>query len=209
MSCGHAISCENMYKYVKSNAERLDIIDIKCPVEKCNQIWDFETIAAVANLSQDEYLQYSSLFEKRRAALNNCTCPHCKSFVKRPNNLSHFRVKCVLCKGADFCFVCGLQWKGYGMQICGNDDCSTKSINDTLQTCPMKTPDYIKIQVPKFRACPNCITLIGHKEKCKHMTCYHCKTEFCFVCLGIKQNGAWPCQSHSYECKVAPRQILT
>jgi len=209
MPCGHAISCHNMFQYLKSQVEKLSIIDIICPVPNCKQIWDFDRVASVSNLSNDEYLQYSCILEKRRAAQNNCQCPHCQCFVKRPDNLTHFRVRCGLCKGADFCFVCGMVWKGHGMQICGHDDCSTKGINDTLKYCPMKTPDYVKIQVPQFRACPNCITLIGHKEKCKHMKCYHCKADFCFICLGVKTNGAWACQSHTYECNVAPRQVLS
>jgi len=209
MPCGHAISCLNMFNYIQSKANNLKIIDIECPVVQCKRIWDFDTCAAVANLNQQEYLKYSIIFENRRIAQNTCSCPHCKSFVKRPNNLTHFRVKCLKCKGSDFCFACGNVWKGNGMQICGYSDCSTIALNDILQNCPMKIPDYVKVQVPKYRACPNCLTLIGHKDRCKHMECYKCKTFFCFICLGVKSSNGWPCQSHTYECKVAPRQILS
>ena len=63
--------------------------------------------------------------------------------------------------------------------------------------------------IPDTRACPKCHTLIHHKEQCKHILgCPGCKTYFCFVCLGIKVNGEWPCGDAYDPCKIAPRQVL-
>lgn len=71
-------------------------------------------------------------------------------------------------------------------------------MNDILKNCPSKKIN--KLDVPSIRACPKCYTRIEHKENCKHMKCYNCKTEYCHICLGIKANGVWPCGNYNDEC---------
>jgi len=191
----------------KSCAERLDIIDIKCPVPKCDAIWDFKTISVVSALSAQEYLQYSSIFEQRRIKINTRQCPNCNVFVKRPNDLSYFRLVCLSCNGSHFCFLCNKKWLGNGLQVCGNQGCGTEQINKVLQNCKMVQPTYIKNEVPQFRACPVCITLIAHEANCKVMTCYNCKCKFCFSCLLYSKENKYPCDPYK-DCDISPRQIL-
>lgn len=39
---------------------------------------------------------------------------------------------------------------------------------------------------PKIRACPKCGKLIEHDTQgCRRVTCSHCNTDFCFICLKV------------------------
>lgn len=69
------------------------------------------------------------------------------------------------------CWVCLKSWKSKESQICGNKNCSTTGeYNKILKTCDTKTIENIS-NVPIYRACPNCYTLIEHRDACRHMTC--------------------------------------
>jgi hypothetical protein len=60
---------------------------------------------------------------------------------------------------------------------------------------------------PQYRACVHCMTIIEHREACKHMSCKCCKKSFCWVCLSTIRNGSWPCGSFNEYCgKVAQAQ---
>jgi len=72
----------------------------------------------------------------------------------------------------------------------------------------MVNPEYIDLLVPEYRACPVCLTLIGHKSDCKIMKCYQCpNTHFCFSCLKSSLDDSYPC-TYNAICVVSQRQIL-
>jgi len=211
MPCGHAFSPLTIFQYIKMQSENLMATKIECPVVKCNKEWSFELAAAAADLNSEEFVKYGNIFASRQVNENDLikSCPHCSALVQRPENLTMLRVKCTQCKGSDFCWSCSKSWQGGGFTVCGNNDCGTKYVNDQLKSCGMCTPSGLKIQVPKMRACPRCLTIITYKEACKHMPCWGCTKKFCFVCLGLqKDDGTWPCNSHNYECPVASIQVL-
>jgi len=133
MPCKHSITSDSMFQYIKMCGEHLKIIDIRCPVKGCNQIWDFDLCSIVGDLTQQEYLKYSSMFERRRLALTHCTCPNCQAFIQRPINVPQFRIHCTGCDGEDFCFLCNKIWIGDGLQVCGHEECGSQALNQTLK----------------------------------------------------------------------------
>jgi len=230
MPCGHAIGCYTMFEYLKSELEKnLYSYQIRCPArvcgkqsgkeceknceknceKECGKEWNWQLVAAVADLSEDEYLQYSKIISRRyEDAQDIKECPSCHGTCSRGKSLN--MIKCLGCRGPDFCWSCAKVWKGSGMQICGNDKCQILLVNDVLKTCPDKKLLNTVTTIPEIRACPSCLTLIFHKENCKHMKCGGCGKSFCFSCLHVREDNGnqWTCGGAYEQCKIADRQIL-
>ncbi|MEQ2234130.1 hypothetical protein ILYODFUR_028845 [Ilyodon furcidens] len=143
-------------------------------------------------------------------------CPGCKYSVTRKDS-SNLSVHCRICtakKGYiyEFCWQCLREWRGPQPRSdhCGNEDCNNNSLN-TLRTCPNVSFECVEvIGCPAVRACPTCGVLVEHTGmKCKNITCYRCKVEFCFVCLKITAE-CWKSPNYDYygPCSsgIAPRQ---
>jgi len=222
MSCGHAIGPYSMFQFVESSLEKnLSVYQIKCPavikdnpITTCGAVWDWQLVVAIADMSEEEYMRFTKIINSRfEEAQGIRECPSCLGKCFRDKNLTIFRARCLGCKKADFCWACGKLWKGSGVQICGNEECPILRTNSVLSTCDEKplVANDVKTNtlIPQVRACPNCLTLISHKERCKHMTCGGCGKNFCFFCLDILQDQ-WKCGGAYEPCPkgIAPRQIL-
>merc|ERR1719159_188280 len=158
---------------------------IFCPI--CRTEFPYKKAARVANLDAEERAYFSEEFSRRAFPMK--TCPGCKSDCMRPDGLALFRVSCGGCAGGDWCWLCAGKWRRSGFTVCGNANCGSYNV-----------------EIPEYRACPKCATLIIHNDACKHMNC-ECGYKFCFVCLKAYENGkGWPCGSHRDQCPAAPRQ---
>ena len=122
------------------------------------------------------------------------------------------RVYCRQCakenKRSEYCFDCSRPWNNPSSHIdCGNKNCNMDGDAELLLSAPVKMIG--RVECPSYRLCPKCTTRIEHKENCKHIRCPTCKTEFCFICLSLKQHGSWPqaCGSWSSPCTPAPVQV--
>eukprot|EP00484_Ammonia_sp_Unknown_P008709 CAMPEP_0197079536 /NCGR_PEP_ID=MMETSP1384-20130603/213673_1 /TAXON_ID=29189 /ORGANISM="Ammonia sp." /LENGTH=552 /DNA_ID=CAMNT_0042518413 /DNA_START=84 /DNA_END=1746 /DNA_ORIENTATION=- len=105
--------------------------EIRCPVPKCNAVFDFEIASKVADMTDDEYLFFADEFAKRNAPETK-QCPNCGDDCERPADLTQFRVNCVACDGGDWCFLCAGKWQGGGFTVCGNNGCPSGDINKVL-----------------------------------------------------------------------------
>ena len=214
MPCGHVVSRESMTAYLKSLIEKRQII-IKCPGDigdnkLCNYVWSFSLCKKIGVFTQQENnffeTNFSAIFLSEKFETKSCPC--CKSIIMKPQNLKTNRVSCHVCgsNGYDFCWNCLKKWSECG----GKPGCGQlKDLEELLQTCQTKSIEKgVNVIVPVYRACPKCTTPINHKSDCKHISCIGCHSDFCFVCLAIKNNGVWPCGSYSNLCQVAPRQTM-
>ena len=214
MPCGHVISRESMTDFLK-NLITSRKYKIECPGlneqnQPCKREWKFSLCARIGVLSKKEREEFEKGFGRlymfQKIKIKNC--PVCKTFILKPDDLKTDRVSCVLCskqkQGYDFCWNCLKQWKTNGDK-CGNDCHSVEKIIEILALCKLITIGQVK-DVPEFRACPKCATIINHIKDCKHMKCISCLTEFCFICLKSQINGKWQCGSFKDICEVAPRQ---
>eukprot|EP01084_Bolivina_argentea_P157359 274241_1 len=199
MKCGHAIAADTMFYYVKSIIEKnRRAIKILCPVPNCkNKEWDWDSCLRIADMTDQEIKKYNTIKQNRTNEGKFKLCPHCNSPVVRPKTLTQYRVNCPNCTSSDWCYACSKPWKKSGKIDCGNDLCDVSNINKILQECPMVENSYLTGKgkvVPKYRACPGCLSLIEHVTACKHMDCEkkNCKTSFCFICLEVKKDGRWP-----------------
>jgi hypothetical protein len=207
MQCGCAVSAKGMYGWIHKSFELYpDCYQITCPFHPDTE-WNWDVCTVIADMNDQEF-EYFDKERNKRSSPEVKACPHCQAMCERPSDLKLFRVRCNSCKGSDWCFKCGKPWNSsITFTFCGNSGCVSTLINEALRTCPMKKTPYNNVEVPSIRACPKCYEFIAHEDKCKHMKCPKCKVEFCFSCLALK-SGSWPCNSHTYQCAVAPRQVL-
>eukprot|EP01083_Nonionella_stella_P124034 374158_1 len=215
LECGkHAMAAETMFQYITTSlASNVNQTDLTCPGTRdkaCGKLLDWDTCTRIADMNEAEYMKWTEMIEKR-AMKNYKQCPHCKNFCMRDPGVAIFRMKCIACKGSDWCWECAQPWKGSGLSMCCNQNCSLiMDTNARLLKCPMVNVEYTNVAMPKFRACPRCLTFIDWTNACKHMKCTGCGKSFCFVCLGLKgkedDDSTWPCGSHTTVCKTADRQ---
>jgi len=204
MSCGHAFTAITMHTYIEHCFQNnLEHSEFHCPVKNCAKLWDWAVVAAVADLTDDEFIKYSNIISKRQVDKGELKCcPHCHTYITKPEELNRNCVHCVVCNGPAFCYLCGKKWNHNGFQICGNNICTTYLIEKNIKNCDnvvMKA--YSNQIIPQMRACPKCLTILIYEKKCKHIKCRRCEHEFCFGCL-----VDWPCKET--VCKAAPRQEL-
>ncbi|XP_069106533.1 uncharacterized protein [Argopecten irradians] len=211
MSCGHATTPENLYRYCLTKLNSCDL-SFKCM--ECDEVWELPEISKKADMTDDESEFFSRKMTKVFIENSNDIreCPICRIPSTR-NNPNDKQVECVNCKkdgkaAYTFCWECNV--------LCDKShDCKRykiKHAQDILDNCERVTMSYSSIpNVPKVRACPNCKVLIEHTGGCKTMDCGNptCKLTFCFSCLKPKkENGGLQCGNYESKCIVAPVQKL-
>ncbi|XP_069102205.1 uncharacterized protein [Argopecten irradians] len=207
MSCGHAITTDNLYRFCLSKLTDW-ANTFHCCTTRCNAEWTFQEVAEKACLSSDEHILFESRINHIHAtqSINTRECPSCGMMCSRLDP-SNPRVDCIYCQKLgkpraqrEFCWDCLLPWNN-------NHICKRNAGFQHLQRCATKEIVGVA-NCPSVRACPNCKTLIEHLAECKHMICSICKCEFCFICLDVKGSGGFSCGSYNTKCSVAPRQSL-
>eukprot|EP01083_Nonionella_stella_P069607 185657_1 len=209
LDCGkHAMAADTMFSYVTttlaSNARQKDIF---CPIKGCGKKLSWRKCTQIADMNRNEYLKWTDILEKHRVA-DMKQCPHCQTYCKRDDGVAIFRMSASHCNSSDWCWNCCQSWKGSGLSMCGNQNCSIiKETNEKLQNCEVVKPQGYQYELPRFRACPRCLTFIEYTTACKHMICSGCDKQFCFVCLGLQgSDGQWGCGNSGTVCKMAPKQ---
>lgn len=185
--------------------------EIKCPDPDCDTLWLFKSIIDAACLSPTETHEFELKMISNKLSdqsTNIKECPGCKNLCRRLNK-DETRIRCRNCTSAngrnfDFCWSCLEQWQSRGSGgWCGNLKCGDHTkVFKTLSNCGTK--DLNGVECPSMRACPKCLMLIEHTERCKHIKCpsKSCKYEFCFICL-----EHYPCKTaYDKPCALAPRQ---
>lgn len=207
----HAMCPDALMDYAWSEISTYKKTEVKCPL--CAVEWPFEVIklyggATATELDQLE-LGISQNFCAKSGDINQC--PNCQSYCmrERPDVNS---VLCLICSRKRnsnffFCWLCLKEWKNsLTSSACGNVNCNDSGKLSQLRNCARVKVQFINVKIFKLRACPKCGTIIELASGCKHMTCKACNTEFCFVCLRMKNQGSWSCGSYDTKCAAAPLQ---
>ena len=201
MSCGHAIIPDALAKQIKKQLQKGNH-DIIC--HRCKRKWEFKELKK-CGLTESEIEHMEVTLNKQQDDIKDC--PKCGTIIKRCND--RLRMKCAICQ-YDFCWNCIKEWLNKeGYDNCGNIPCDPLAGKaEILKSSKKKW--ISKREAPEIRACPNCEALIKHIKDCKHMTCPHCKTRYCHLCLSLydENQEKWPCGAFSDPCLVAPIQTI-
>lgn len=216
MPCGHAIGSYTMREYCRLELEKGNCC-FYCPSidpqtnGECKIEWYFFLVRHVAMMDEEPLKEFEARISENylRKQPGIQTCPGCYTYCERPDMLS-LRVICQICSMNDgpafaFCWNCLHPWEP-SSRACQNQECDgMKTKLKYLSTCEKKDVAGVK-NCPSVRACPTCGTLINHTDGCKQMTCKTCRQQFCFICLGLKQDGKLRCGGSYTPCIVAPIQ---
>ena len=168
LECYHMFCDDCYYEYLKEKINSNFIEGIKCLDKDCDTKLYDDFIEK--KLFKDIKLldKYKTLQNKRQLMLDPniqlCPFPDCDSYAKKENDSKY--VSCIKYKHK-FCFNCLKEWHG-------NKKCDT-SVDKSFE----KWRDSDKV-----KRCPKCKFFIEKNEGCNHITCYNCKYQFCWLCLG-------------------------
>jgi len=160
---------------------------LSCMSANCDTLAAEDFVLAHISMEnvRDMYNQLSFRdFVRSHPQLRFCPGTNCKLIIKAVIQVAK-RVICTSCKSS-FCFKCGGDYHA-------PTDCET--IKRWLTKCAddSETANYISAHT---KDCPKCNICIEKNGGCNHMQCYHCKHDFCWMCLGDwKTHG-----SEYYEC---------
>jgi hypothetical protein len=204
----HAMCSDALMDYAWSEVSTNRKTEVKCPL--CAEEWSLDVVKRYGGATSIE-LDQLELGISQNFCTKSDECPKCQSYCTRQNT----RIDSVLCLVCSkkynldyyFCWQCLQDWKtALSNKACGNSNCNDGAKLAQLQSCGKVKVQFVDIKIFKLRACPKCGTIIELASGCKHMTCKVCNTEFCFVCLRMKDHGSWSCGSYNTKCAPAPVQ---
>ncbi|KAL1450046.1 hypothetical protein WDU94_002506 [Cyamophila willieti] len=186
LTCGHSFCQYCWARHFEVQINQGITLDISCMASQCNILVPEALILTLLRPSLHEKYEAFAFrdFVSTHPSLRFCPGPNC-SVVMRARESKPKRATCNAC-GTSFCFQCGIEYHA-------PTDCVV--IKKWLTKCAddSETANYISAHT---KDCPKCHICIEKNGGCNHMQCYHCKHEFCWMCLGDwKQHG-----SEYYEC---------
>jgi hypothetical protein len=158
---------------------------------------DDEKSAADVRLSEN-------YFKRADSEMHVCANEKCKFIIHREKGSMTNKVQCTKCQKFT-CWNCCREHKGDVW--CGWDDCDPVAmINQLIELGSFKKINDKDCWDTRFCPNPACSAVNGHYDKCKHMKCALCDTQYCQLCLGLweKPDGC----SHSIACEAKPKQVI-
>ena len=194
--CFHMFCDDCYFNFIKEKINSNYIEGIKCPYKDCDTKLYGNFIEKILFREIPLLDKYKKLQEKRQLMLNPniqlCPFPDCDSYALKKGKNNY--VSCIKYKHK-FCFNCLKDWHG-------NKKCDT-SIDKSFK----KWRDSFKV-----KRCPKCKYFIEKDEGCNHITCYNCKYEFCWLCLGKYSSNHYDlgrCSGLQYtECSICSIRLF-
>lgn len=186
-SCGHTFCVQCWGAHCETQISTGVTTRLSCMMSSCDNILDEDFVLAhVTNSAvRERYIHLSFIeYVSFHPNLRFCPGPNCDIVVKAEDSVAKECV-CSSCKSR-FCFKCGSSYHA-------PTDCET--IKRWLNKCAddSETANYISANT---KDCPKCNICIEKNGGCNHMQCYHCKHDFCWMCLGNWRTHG----SEYYEC---------
>ena len=196
IKCYHLFCNDCYYEFLKEKINSNFVEGIKCMQKDCDsKLYD--------NFIQKKLLRdiplldkYKRLDTKRQLMLNPniqlCPYTDCDSYALKIGNNKY-----VSCKKNNhkFCFNCLKEW--HGDKECDN------SVDKSFQNWR----DFNKV-----KRCPKCKYFIEKDEGCNHITCYNCRYQFCWLCMGEYTSGHYDlgrCTGLQYtDCNICSNRII-
>jgi ariadne-1 len=181
MPCGHEFCIECWKCQIKTKLEDgPSCILATCPQAKCNELVTEEEVASATPDLLEKYLSYQVRnFVEMNGKSRWCPGPGCDRIAAitsingslcDADSIIATCDKCTTC----FCIKCGNE--PHAPLLCtGLEKWKEKCKNES------ETANWI---LANTKPCPKCRARIEKNQGCNHMTCQHCKYEFCWICSG-------------------------
>ena len=179
MPCGHEFCTECWSDFVANAISEGPACILKsCPQAKCNEIMTEDEVAKAAPdlLPKFELFQLRSFAESSKL-IRWCPGKGCDmvavaqsaSAMEQEGSIA----SCHSCT-TSFCLVCGEE---------PHSPSSCKELARWNEKCrnESETANWI---LANTKSCPKCSSRIEKNQGCNHMTCQHCRYEFCWICMG-------------------------
>lgn len=171
LACNHMFcnECWENHLSIKINEGEPEI---HCPHHKCNiHVPDFFIKKLVPAATFEKYLRFvTKNFVRENDKVRWCPTPGCSNAITfDPTNSSSDSavVQCVC--GYQFCFKC-------------HHEAHAPATCDQMKLWD-KESEVFNWRAINCRECPKCNVSVEKNGGCNHMTCQHCKYEWCWVCL--------------------------
>lgn len=166
----------------------------------CNALFSFDTVQKLQNdpnINSNRYIGAMSRLEDRLSMVyigkmtNFVWCAHGCGWGGQLINAEAPIFTCRHCRRRT-CARHQVRW---------HDGMTCASYDSKLQTDREEQENQTWLRAHS-KNCPKCNVPIEKNHGCNHMTCRHCKHEFCWVCLVdytlIRENGS---RSHATHCE--------
>jgi len=182
LTCGHNICTSCWHDYLTIKGKNKDCAFLTCPFDGC-------TVACcqgnLKNLGLDtnriiKFVQRQKRFQlevyiSECKELQGCLGADCQ-FVQQFTSESLNKLTDVQCKKCDHVYCIKCKQKGHRPCPC--------AIADQWWMKATSEAENMQWILAKTKKCPKCHVPIEKNQGCNHMTCKHCKHEFCWLCKG-------------------------
>lgn len=191
LKCNHTFCMECLDFYIEVKILDGDVIKINCPSSDCNQVFNQSDVLdlilyPIESLDENNETDRAlikgkqELADKYKKFLKNLEverddkkffCPwiDCEGYgclgnaeVINQNSI----VRCNLNPAHEFCAKCG----------------SKRHVGDCLTEQEIEIRRKVAEGILKLKKCPKCKNWTEKHGGCNHMTCIHCKYEWCWIC---------------------------
>ncbi|XP_055374311.1 potential E3 ubiquitin-protein ligase ariadne-2 [Condylostylus longicornis] len=187
LACGHSFCKDCWSMHFETQIFQGISTQIGCMAPMCNVRVpeDFVLNLVQRPILREKWQKFAFQdYVKSHPELRYCPGPNCQIII-RSQDIQPKRAVCKSCN-TSFCFKCSTDYHA-------PTDCQV--IKKWLTKCAddSETANYISANT---KDCPKCHICIEKNGGCNHMQCFHCKHDFCWMCLGDwKSHG-----SEYYEC---------
>jgi len=190
LTCNHTFcnECWGSHLALKINEGEPEI---HCPHLKCNtRVPDSFIKTLVPGSVFEKYLRFvTKNFVRENDTVRWCPTPGCQSaitFDQSSSTSDSTIVQCNYC-GNQFCFKC-------------HNEAHAPATCEQVKLW-VKEAEVFNWRTINCRECPKCNVSVEKNGGCNHMTCQHCKYEWCWVCLRVWKGHAdfFSCDKHEKD----------
>lgn len=178
LPCGHSF-CRECFTGILDTASKDNTIALKCLAQDCKYVLTAQDMRKVINNPETlDRLENRETEKVIGATAKRCPNPECQLAFAVDNDIPQL-ITCRNCK-KQYCSAC---LKNHSVDISCEEAAKLQQMPADQQQA---TDDWFKQNTKK---CPNCHSNIEKNDGCNHMTCTHCRYEFCWQCMGKWANG--------------------
>jgi ariadne-1 len=180
MGCGHEFCLECWSGYINAKFDDgPSCILVTCPDVKCTEIITEEEVKKITPQLLSTFISYQLRnFVEDKVTSRWCPGPDCCKIATLPNTPTIGDAGMgVLCQSCNTSFCLG----------CGDEPHKPLTCSDLVlwnEKFAKEGGGSESWILQNTKPCPKCRVRIEKNQGCNHMTCRHCKHEFCWICFG-------------------------